>query len=86
MAKEAVTKALKDAGLLIADIQQACVGYVYGMYFLVSLLSSSCTSQLERPLLSISRLYRLTPDHDFPHCKAVILYVCLVVVVVVWGP
>jgi hypothetical protein len=34
MAKEAVTKALKDAGLQISDIKQACVGYVYGMYFL----------------------------------------------------
>lgn len=30
MAKEAVTKALQDAGLDISDIQQACVGYVYG--------------------------------------------------------
>lgn len=34
MAKEAVTKALKDAGLQIYDIKQACIGYVYGMYFL----------------------------------------------------
>jgi 3-oxoacyl-[acyl-carrier-protein] synthase III len=33
MAKEAVTKALNDAGLQIYDIKQACVGYVYGMYF-----------------------------------------------------
>lgn len=31
MAKEAVTKALNDAGLQISDIKQACVGYVYGM-------------------------------------------------------
>ncbi|GFG38583.1 hypothetical protein Cfor_01634 [Coptotermes formosanus] len=30
MAKEAVTKALNDAGLQISDIKQACVGYVYG--------------------------------------------------------
>lgn len=30
MAKEAVTKALNDAGLHISDIKQACVGYVYG--------------------------------------------------------
>ena len=36
MAKEAVTKALNDAGLQISDIKQACVGYVYGMYFFVS--------------------------------------------------
>jgi 3-oxoacyl-[acyl-carrier-protein] synthase III len=49
MAKEAVTKALNDAGVQIADIKQACVGYVYGMYSVVSLLSSpTCTSQLER--------------------------------------
>ena len=33
MAKEAVTKALNDSGLQISDIKQACVGYVYGMYF-----------------------------------------------------
>jgi len=33
MAKEAVTKALNDAGLQISDIKQACVGYVYGTYF-----------------------------------------------------
>jgi hypothetical protein len=32
MAKEAVTKALNDAGLQISDIKQACVGYVYGTY------------------------------------------------------
>lgn len=30
MAKEAVTKALNDAGIQHADIKQACVGYVYG--------------------------------------------------------
>lgn len=30
MAKEAVTKALNDAGLQISDIKQACIGYVYG--------------------------------------------------------
>lgn len=30
MAKEAVTKALNDAKVNFADIQQACVGYVYG--------------------------------------------------------
>ncbi|XP_075214571.1 sterol carrier protein X-related thiolase [Lycorma delicatula] len=30
MAKEAVTKALEDAGIDITDVQQACVGYVYG--------------------------------------------------------
>jgi len=30
MAKEAVTKALKDARLQVSDIKQACVGYVYG--------------------------------------------------------
>lgn len=30
MAKEAGTKALEDAGLTYNDIQQACVGYVYG--------------------------------------------------------
>lgn len=33
MAKEAVTKALEDAHLNINDIQQACVGYVYGKKF-----------------------------------------------------
>lgn len=33
MAKEAVTKALNDAGLQIYDVKQACIGYVYGMYF-----------------------------------------------------
>ncbi|PNF18238.1 Non-specific lipid-transfer protein [Cryptotermes secundus] len=30
MAKEAVTKALNDAGLQIYDVKQACIGYVYG--------------------------------------------------------
>eukprot|EP01102_Stenamoeba_stenopodia_P020344 TRINITY_DN7881_c0_g1_i1.p1 TRINITY_DN7881_c0_g1~~TRINITY_DN7881_c0_g1_i1.p1 ORF type:complete len:552 (-),score=125.60 TRINITY_DN7881_c0_g1_i1:52-1707(-) len=30
MAKEAVTKALKDAGVRYEEVQQACVGYVYG--------------------------------------------------------
>ncbi|XP_063230568.1 sterol carrier protein 2 [Bacillus rossius redtenbacheri] len=30
MAKEAVTKALQDAKLQLGDVQQACVGYVYG--------------------------------------------------------
>ncbi|PSN52023.1 Non-specific lipid-transfer protein [Blattella germanica] len=30
MAKEAVTKALKDSRLQISDVKQACVGYVYG--------------------------------------------------------
>lgn len=31
-AKEAVTKALQDCKLTINDVQQACVGYVYGKY------------------------------------------------------
>lgn len=31
MVHEAVTKALKDAKLTINQINQACVGYVYGM-------------------------------------------------------
>jgi len=30
MAREAVTKALKDAGIRYEEVQQACVGYVYG--------------------------------------------------------
>merc|ERR1712198_477660 len=30
MAKEAVTNALNDAGLKYTDVEQACVGYVYG--------------------------------------------------------
>lgn len=30
MAKEAVLKALKDAGIEYHEIKQACVGYVYG--------------------------------------------------------
>jgi acetyl-CoA acetyltransferase len=44
MAKEAVTKALNDAGLQISDIKQACVGYVYGMYPFISSLSFSSFS------------------------------------------
>lgn len=31
MAVEAVTKALQDAGVQLVNIDQACVGYVYGM-------------------------------------------------------
>lgn len=31
MLKESVTKALEDAGLKYSDIQQAAVGYVYGI-------------------------------------------------------
>ena len=30
MAKEAVTKAVKDAGISYKDVEQAFVGYVYG--------------------------------------------------------
>lgn len=30
MAKEAVTKAVKDAGISYKDLEQAFVGYVYG--------------------------------------------------------
>jgi len=30
MAKEAATKALEDAGISFEDVEQACVGYVYG--------------------------------------------------------
>ena len=30
MAKESVTKALQDAGIMFDEIEQACVGYVYG--------------------------------------------------------
>lgn len=30
MAKEAVTKALSDAKIRVEDVNQACVGYVYG--------------------------------------------------------
>ena len=30
MAKEAVTNALGDAGIKYTDVEQACVGYVYG--------------------------------------------------------
>lgn len=35
MVKEAVTKALEDSRLKIENIDQACVGYVYGMKFAV---------------------------------------------------
>lgn len=35
MAAEAVTKALKDARVQHADIEQACVGYVYGDYIIL---------------------------------------------------
>ena len=81
MAKEAVTKALNDSGLQISDIKQACVGYVYGMYFfgIIIILIFLCFQLEQGPPLSISGLYRLTPDHDFPHCKAsstVLLQVC----------
>lgn len=38
MLKESVTKALEDAGLKYSDIQQAAVGYVYGIVNLVSFL------------------------------------------------
>jgi len=31
MVTEAVTKALRDANIHHAEIQQACVGYVYGI-------------------------------------------------------
>jgi hypothetical protein len=33
MLKESVTKALDDAGLKYTDIEQAAVGYVYGIEF-----------------------------------------------------
>lgn len=36
MLKESVTKALEDAGLKYSDIQQAAVGYVYGMLSILS--------------------------------------------------
>ena len=43
MAHEAVTKALKDAKVKYADVQQATVGYVYGKelnFFLFSVFQS----------------------------------------------
>ncbi len=40
MAKEAVTNAVKDAGISYKDFEQAFVGYVYGMIFLLILCLS----------------------------------------------
>jgi len=40
MAQEAGTKALKDAGISYKEVQQACVGYVYGTLPLGLLLHS----------------------------------------------
>lgn len=41
MVKESVTKALADATIRYNDVNQAVVGYVYGMYFVCPIIFGS---------------------------------------------